>query len=214
MSGDLLHQGQPVLRAGSALGEARSAAILIHGRGSSAEDMLGLAQAIAPPGFAILAPQAAGRTWYPQRFLSPLAANEPWLSSALRVVADLVAECGRAQLPPERVVVGGFSQGACLALEFAARHPRRYGAILGLSGGLIGPPGLERRDGGDLAGTPVFIGCSDVDAHIPLASVKASAATMRAWGAEVTEKIYPGMGHTVNEDEVRLVRAMLRGVML
>jgi predicted esterase len=209
MSVPALHRGQPVLRAGHALEGARAAAILLHGRGGSAEDMLGLAEALPYAAFSYLAPAAARGTWYPQRFIAPLAANEPWLSSALDVIAGLLEECRLAHIPADRVVIGGFSQGACLTLEFAARNPRRYGAILGLSGGLIGPPDLLRADSGDLAGTPVLLGCSDIDAHIPLASVRASAVALRGLGAEVTEKIYPGMGHVICDDELDWARARM-----
>jgi predicted esterase len=211
MSGPALHRGQPVLRSGHALEGARAAAILLHGRGGSAEDMIGFAEALPYAQFAYLVPQAAGHTWYPERFLAPLGENEPWLGSALAVIAGLLTECSRAHIPPDRVVIGGFSQGACLALEFAARHPRRYGAVLGLSGSLIGPPEAARDDRGDLAGTPVLLGCSDIDRHIPLASVKASAAAMRRLGADVTERIYPGMGHVICDDELDWARErMLR----
>jgi predicted esterase len=208
-SPDHPHQGQPVLRAGAALGQARAAAILVHGRGGTAQSMFGFVEALAVPGLAFLAPQAAGRTWYPQRFIAPLAANEPWLSSALQTVADVLAECQRSGIGPERIVVAGFSQGACLSLEFAARNPRRYGGVIAFSGGLIGPPELPRRIAGDLAGTPIFLGCSDEDAHIPVASVHASSAAFRAAGAAVTEKIYPGMGHEIVEDELEHARAIL-----
>jgi len=209
VSAGSLHRGQPVLRAGHALEGARAAAILVHGRGGSAEDMIGLAEALPYASFAYRAPSAAGRTWYPQRFLAPLAANEPWLSSALGVIAGLLEECRLAHVPADRVVIGGFSQGACLTLEFAARYPRRYGAILGLSGGLIGPPDLPRSDRGDLAGTPILLGCSDIDPHIPLASVRSSAAALRGLGADVTERIYPGMGHVICDDELDWARARM-----
>ena len=212
ISPDHPHQGQPVLRAGLPLGEARAAVVLIHGRGGTAQSMFGLVDAFAVPGLAFLAPQAAGRTWYPQRFIAPLAANEPWLSSALRAVGEVVAECQRSGIGPERVVVAGFSQGACLSLEFAARHPRRYGGILAFSGGLIGPPEAPRSIAAGLAGTPIFLGCSDEDAHIPLGSVHASSAALRAAGAAVTEKIYPGMGHEIVEDELDQARAILTRV--
>jgi len=156
-----------------------------------------------------LAPQAAGHQWYPLRFVEPTARNEPALSAALAVVDDLVADVAAAGVPPERTVVLGFSQGACLATEYAARRPRRYGGIVGLSGGLIGSDAEVTAHAGDLAGTPVILGCSDVDSHIPLTRVKATSKVLAGLGADVDETIYPGMGHGIVEDEVRRVRALL-----
>jgi phospholipase/carboxylesterase len=204
-----LHQGQPVLARGRPLGEARAAMVLVHGRGDSAGGIMGLAGELPHPDFAYLAPQAAGGTWYPNRFVAPLASNEPWLSSALRRLAELLAQVEAAGVPPERTILLGFSQGACLALEYAARNARRYGGVAGLSGGLIGPDGTPRDYAGSLAGTPVLLGCSDVDFHIPLERVRESAAVLGRLGAQVDERIYPGMGHTVNQDEVDAVRAMM-----
>ncbi len=212
------HQGQPVAEAGVPLDEAAVAAILLHGRGASARSILGLAREIDQAGVAYLAPQAAGHTWYPQSFLAPLAQNEPGLASGLRAVGDLLARITEAGTPPERTVLVGFSQGACLASEFAARHPRRYGGVVALSGGLIGtsersghaPPDDKRFDyDGDLAGTPAFFGCSDVDPHIPLRRVEQSAAVFEDLGADVTKRIYEGMGHTVNPDEIEFMRGLL-----
>lgn len=206
------HQEQPVLRAGAALAEARAAAILVHGRGANAESILSLAAVLDRPEIAYLAPQAAGHSWYPYSFLAPVETNEPGLTSALEVISGLLRGLDASGFPPERVVLLGFSQGACLTLEFAARAPRRYGAVIGLSGGLIGPPGGLRAYRGSLASTPVFIGCSDGDPHIPLARVHETAALFRSLGGEVTERIYPGMDHTVNDDEVRHVRRLLAGL--
>jgi len=205
------HNGQAVLRGGTPLARARTALVLIHGRGASAEDIYSLGEEVAEgiPGVALLAPQAAGNAWYPQRFLAPLAQNEPYLGSALGVVAGLVDEIVRAGVAAERVVLIGFSQGACLCLEFAARHPRRYGGVAGLSGALIGPPGSPRTAGGSLAGTPVYLGCSDRDAHIPLASVEESAVVLEKFGARVVKSIFAGMGHTVNADELAAVRGIV-----
>jgi predicted esterase len=158
---------------------------------------------------AYLAPQAAGFTWYPNRFLAPIEANEPWLSSALMTVADLIAQVEAAGIPAEMVILAGFSQGACLAAEFVARNPRRYGGLLVFSGGLIGPSGTDFTYDGSLAGTPVFIGCGDRDAHIPVGRVEESAAALRELGAEVNAKIYPGMGHTIVEDELDEARRII-----
>src|SRR6478735_701455 len=173
------HAGQPVLRAGSPVADARLVAIMIHGRGASAENILQLAREFHAADIAYLAPQAAGSTWYPYSFLSPIEQNEPGISSGLRVIAGLVAELGRAGVPASRVGVLGFSQGACLSLEFAARHADRYAAVVGLSGGLIGPPGTPRDYVGSLGGTPVFLGCSDIDPHIPVERVRESGTVFR-----------------------------------
>jgi predicted esterase len=207
------HKGQAVLRGGAPLAAARTALILIHGRGASAEDIYPLGEEVAAgvPGVALVAPQAAGNAWYPQRFLAPLAQNEPYLGSALGVVAGLVDEIARAGVAAERIVLVGFSQGACLSLEFAARNPRRYGGVAGLSGALIGPPGSPRAPVGSLDGTPVYLGCSDRDAHIPLASVEESAGILAKLGARVTKSIFPGMGHTVNAEELAAVRGIVSG---
>jgi predicted esterase len=203
------HQGQPILAAGVPLERARAAMVLVHGRGASAESILTLVPEINQPGFAYLAPQAAGSTWYPYGFMSPIANNEPWLSSALAAVGGVLAAVESAGIPPERTVLLGFSQGACLATEFAARNARRYGAVVGLSGGLIGPDGAPRDYAGSLDGTPVFLGCSDVDPHIPKERVIESAEVLRRLGATVDARLYPGMGHTVSQDEIDAVRALM-----
>jgi predicted esterase len=206
------HQDQPVLAAGAPLYQARAAMILIHGRGATAESILDLAAAVDRPGFAYLAPQAAGNTWYPNSFLAPIPSNEPGLSSGLAVIAGLLAHVAAAGLPPEHTILLGFSQGACLTLEYVARHARRYGGVAGLSGGLIGPDGTPRDYAGSLAGTPIFLGCSDVDFHIPRERVEESAVVLRRLGGDVTMRLYPNMGHTVNADELAAVRALMTGV--
>ena len=203
------HGGQPVLTAGEPLGRARAALVLLHGRGAGAADILALAGELAPPGYASLAPQAAGHTWYPYSFLMPIERNEPHLSSALAAVEAVLARVAGAGIPPERTALLGFSQGACLALEFAARHARRYGGVIAFSGGLIGPDGTPRDYPGTLDGTPVFIGGSDVDAHIPLARMEESARVLERLGAAVDLRIYRGMGLTVNADELAAARAIL-----
>jgi predicted esterase len=204
------HQGGRVVAGGAPFASAKAAMILIHGRGATAESMMPLADAFGRDDVAYVAPQAAQNTWYPQSFLAPIAVNEPYLSSAMQMIADLIARLGKEGFSPERVGLLGFSQGACLATEFSARNARRYGCVAGLSGGLIGPPGTPRDYQGSLASTPVFLGCSDIDPHIPLQRVRETAAVLRALGAEVDERIYPGMGHTVNEDEIAAVRALLK----
>ena len=161
------------------------------------------------PGCAYLAPQAAGYAWYPNSFLAPIASNEPGLSSGLAVIASLLEKLAEAGIPPERTILLGFSQGACLSLEFAARNARRYGGLAGLSGGLIGPDGTPRDYPGSLDGTPVFLGCSDVDPHVPKKRVELSAEVLQRLGGNVTTRLYPRMGHTVNRDEIRQVQDMM-----
>jgi predicted esterase len=203
------HHGRPVLTLGPDPSAARLTMIMVHGRGASAEDILALAGELGTTDVAFVAPQAAGHTWYPYSFLAPLHDNEPGITSGLDVIAGLVDGLAARQIPHARIGLLGFSQGACLTLEFAARHPRRYAAVVGLSGGLIGPPGTPREYPGSLSGAPVFLGCSDVDPHIPLARVRETADVFRAMGASVDERIYPRMGHTVNQDEIRAVNALL-----
>jgi predicted esterase len=194
---------------GVAVEDALAAVIMIHGRGDSAAGILGLAEAFPTPGVAFVAPQATGNVWYPYPFMSPLDANQPWLDSALAAVGAVVDSVAGANVAHDKIVLLGFSQGACLASEYAARHPRRYGGVVALSGGLIGPEVVEDRYVGDLAGTPAFFGCSDVDAHIPIDRVVASAALYRDRGAAVEQRTYRGFGHSVNQDEVDWVQELL-----
>jgi len=201
-----------IVASGVPLGEARAAAVLLHGRGGSAEDVLGLAQELGQSDIAYLAPQAAGHTWYPHSFLAPFQQNEPHLSNALAAVGATLERLAQEGFGAERVALIGFSQGGCLALEYVARNATRYGAVAGLSAGLIGPPGTPRNYAGSLAGTPVFLGCSDVDSHIPLARVHESRDVFQTLGGEVTERIYPGMGHTVNAEEIAHVAKLLAGI--
>lgn len=207
------HAGRPIAATGAPAAAANAALVLVHGRGGDAADMLGLAELVAPPGTLCLAPQAAGNTWYPRRFNEPAACNEPHLSSALSVLDDLVDRLVRDGFAADRIALLGFSQGACLALEFARRRGQRLGAVIGLSGGLIGeavappPPGA-----GPLGGMPVLLGCSERDPHIPLGRVRETEAVLRALGAEVTARIYPGGGHGINEDELGFARRLLARV--
>ncbi|MGQ0602935.1 MAG: alpha/beta hydrolase [Anaerolineales bacterium] len=207
-----LHDDQPVYTTGEKLETARAAMIMLHGRGADAPSILELAREFGVPEVAYLAPQAANYTWYPNRFNMPIASNEPWLASALALVSGTVDHTIMAGIPPERVFVLGFSQGACLALEFGARNPRRYGGLIALSGALIENGDQPREYEGSLAGTPIFLGCSDVDVHIPQDRVVRSADLLVGLGANVTLRLYPGMGHTVNDDEVTQVKAMLADV--
>jgi phospholipase/carboxylesterase len=206
------HAGTSVLHTGAPLDTAQVAMIMIHGRGATAESILLLAGDLGAPGVAYLAPQAVGDTWYPYPFMEPIHRNEPWLSSALEVVGWVCQQVEEAGIPAERMLLLGFSQGACLTLEFTARNARRYGGVAGLSGGLIGPDGTPRDYPGSLEGTAVFLGCSDVDFHIPKERVLDTEQVLRGLGAEVTTRLYPNMGHTVNEDEIKFVRKMIDGL--
>ena len=203
------HHGQPLITDGESLDTAQAAMIMVHGRGASAADIISLSEFFDVPGFAYLAPQAAGYTWYPYSFLSPIERNEPYLSSALEVVATVLNRVNKAGIPTEKTILLGFSQGACLSTEFAARNPRRYGGLAILSGGLIGPEETVFAYDGSLAETPVFLGCSDVDFHIPQERVQETTRILRGMGADVTERLYPGMGHTINQDEIDFVIEMM-----
>jgi phospholipase/carboxylesterase len=191
-----LHDTKGTARFGRPLSQARGAVILVHGRGSSPHDIAGLADVIPGAGLAFLAPAATDGTWYPHRFLSPLERNEPRLSSALSVIDQLVTGVLAAGIAPEQIGLAGFSQGACLVLEYAARHPRRYGFVAGLSGALIGPPDTPRPSG-DLSRTPVLLGCAELDAHIPFDYVERSAKVFSLLNADVTKQIFPGAAHAI-----------------
>ena len=204
------HDGQPVLHAGASIADARIVTIAIHGRGASADDILGVTREFTAPDVAYLAPQAAGNTWYPYSFLAPMDQNEPGLSSALNLIEGLVGQLRQQGVPSERVALMGFSQGACLTCEFAARHATRYALVAAFSGGVIGPPGTPRRYAGSFGGTPIFLGCSDVDPHIPIERVHESADVFTAMGAVVDKRVYPGMGHTISRAEIEVVDALLR----
>ncbi len=203
------HQSQPLVTDGTPLDRAGAAVILLHGRGATARGMLGLAAELDVDDVAYLAPQAQRGSWYPNSFLAPTDANEPELTSALQAIEDALNEASEAGIPRERVALIGFSQGGCLASEFVARNARRYGGLAVLSGGLIGPEGTPRDYDGSLDGTPVFLGCSDVDPHIPLERVEETAIVFEGLDADVTKQVYEGMGHTVNEDELRYVSELV-----
>lgn len=204
------HGNTPVLQVGATLGQASRALLLLHGRGASAEDILGLTQEFTlPEDLIAIAPQASGSVWYPQRFIAPLEMNQPYLSSALQRVAELVNSLEKSGIPAEKIIIGGFSQGACLATEFILRNPRRWGGLLAFSGGYIGPPGTNRAPFGSLESTPALLGCSNIDPHIPLARVEETAHLLTASGAQVNKRIYPGMGHTINLDEIEQAQLIL-----
>lgn len=194
---------------GRPLADASGAVILLHGRGASAEDILMLASDLYLPELVYLAPQAAGYSWYPNSFLAPIASNEPWLDSALRKVETTLQMANDAGISADRVVIGGFSQGACLATEFVARHPRHYGGLLAFSGGLIGPPGADLTHPGDLAGTSVFFGGGDPDPHVPWQRVQESARILGGMGATVTSRRYANRPHTISRDELEFARKLI-----
>lgn len=206
------HAGQPVLRAGPPVGDGGSAVIAIHGRGGGASDIIGLAKAIDLPDVSWLAPEASSHTWYPYSFLTPVGQNQPFLDSAISVVGGLFQHLEDSGIPAGNVVLLGFSQGGCLASEFVARHPQRFGGLVVFSGGLIG----ERIEPGDyqagLADTPVFGGCSDSDPHIPLERFEQTGRILAAQGAAVDFRVFPGMGHTINLEELEAARELIAGV--
>jgi predicted esterase len=206
------HAGQPVIATGESLRRASAVLILLHGRGATAESILELTPYMQRSRVAYLAPQAIYNTWYPYSFLEPMERNEPYLSSALARVSAVVDQLLSAGIPASHIVLGGFSQGACLAAEFAARNARRYGGLIAFSGGLIGPPDTPRDYPGTFDGMPVFLGCSDIDPHIPLERVEETAGVLARMGAVVDKRIYPRMGHTVNQDELDAATALLAGV--
>ncbi len=206
------HAGQPVETMGRPLGEGSAAMILVHGRGAAPGNILELAEALPHPEFTYLAPAASGNTWYPFSFMAETERNEPGISSGIGVLADLVERVVVAGVPRGRIILAGFSQGACLASEFAVRHAARYGGVLAFSGGLIGPPGTTWEYPGEFDETPVFMGCSDVDAHVPLSRIEESAAVFSRMGARVEKRIYPGMGHLINDDELAHARTIVDAV--
>ncbi len=202
------HQGQQLVTGGTDLADAEAALVCTHGRGATARRMIQLADEVGQEGVAALAPQAARRTWYPNSFLDPVERNEPGRSSGLQAVSDAIDEANDAGIPTERVMLIGFSQGACLASEYLARNPRRYGGLAALSGGLIGEQ-LDDEYPGDLEGTPVFLGCSDTDPHIPEERVHETAAVLESMDANVTKRLYEGIGHGITEDELAVVSDMV-----
>jgi phospholipase/carboxylesterase len=203
------HGGGELLSYGSPLGEGDAVVIMVHGRGAGPANIIELAPAFNAPSVTFLAPGASGGTWYPMGFMSEIARNEPGISSGISVIHGLIDEAVSKGIPQERIVLLGFSQGACLATTAAQRRPTRYGGVVAYSGGLIGPPGTVWDEAGDFAGTPAFFGCSDRDAHIPEERVRESAALFERMGADVTTRIYPGMGHLVNENEIEFTRDLL-----
>ncbi|NUN69534.1 MAG: phospholipase [Bacteroidetes bacterium] len=207
-----LHHAEMVVNAGEDLGSASAAVIMLHGRGATADSIIGLSSYLPASGIAYIAPQATGNVWYPYSFLAPIEQNEPWLSAALNRVSEIVDHTVRAGIPERKIMLLGFSQGASLSLEWTARNARPIGAVFGLSGGLIGPLGALRTYPGRLDGTTAFLGCSDVDFHIPKERVRESADVLTAMNAAVTMRLYPDMDHTVNDDEIAFVRQTVEGI--
>jgi len=206
------HAGQPERTAGPAAEQARAVLVMLHGRGGSAESILSLYPRLHVPHAAAIAPQAANNSWYPQTFLAPIENNQPHLDSALRRIDALLGDLVGRGIPMERIALLGFSQGACLAAEYVARRPRRYGAIMLLTGGLIGPPGTPRDYSGSLEGTPVFLGTSDPDPHVPPERVEETADVLRRMGGAVELRRYPGLPHTINQDELAACRALIEAI--
>jgi len=211
MAGDP-HADEQRLTMGPPLAQADAAVLALHGRGATARSILQVVSQLGVDGVAGVAPQASRNTWYPTGFMEPIEENEPWLSAALSVVGETIADVEAAGIPPESVVLLGFSQGACLASEFVARNARRYGGLVAFSGGVIGPPGTPRDYEGSLDGSPVFLGCSDRDPHIPADRVEDTAEVFAALDGDVTKRLYEGMGHTINEDELDAARTIVSGV--
>ena len=203
-----MHQHK-IITAGKKLTEAKKALIMVHGRGGSAEDILSLAAHLNVKDFALLAPQATNNSWYPASFLSPPAVNEPWLSSAIKVLADTVSEIESGGIAKENIYFTGFSQGACLTLEYVTRNATKYGGVAAFTGGLIGDKIHPANYKGDFANTPVFIGTSNPDPHVPVERVYATTNILKQMNATVTEKIYANMGHTITQDEIEQANALV-----
>lgn len=204
-----IHQDQPVTESGAPPTRAKAAMILLHGRGATAKGILSLSDDLAQPDVRYLAPQAYSRTWYPYPFTDPIEKNEPWLNSALQKIFDLIEQLNNEGFSTDQIILLGFSQGACLAQEFAARHPQKYGGVAGLSGGLIGENLQNKSFTGSLEGTPVYIGAGDNDPWFDLERIHQSASIFENLGGRVTKKIFPGKGHTIVDEELKQIRKMI-----
>jgi predicted esterase len=204
-----IHQNQPVLTYGTALNDARVAVILLHGRGGTAQSILGLAAQLPQEKIAYLAPQAANQTWYPNSGFIPIEANEPYVSSAFQTVVNLLAQITAAGIAGDKVVLGGFSQGACLAAEFVARHPQRYGGLFVLSGALLGPPDSPRQYAGSLEGTPVFVAGVDHDPWVTERQLRLTGQVLEEMGGSVHVEVQPGAEHTIRTMEIAHVSNMI-----
>lgn len=206
------HKNQPVLQSGAAKNEAKAVMIMLHGRGATAESILSFADKFVFPNVTYLAPQAKVNTWYPYRFIEPREKNEPGITSGLQLIESIISQLNQKGFSTEKIILFGFSQGACLALEYAARNPHKYGGIIGLSGGLIGDKLNYSNYTGSFHQTHVFLGCSEIDFHIPIERVKETTKIFKLLNASVIEKIYPGMDHTINEEEIEIVSGMIKNV--
>ncbi len=204
---------QDELEWGHPIGQADAAMVLLHGRGSSSSDIKELATLFHSDRFAFIAPGAEGGAWYPYSFLSPIARNEPYLSRSLARIKVLLERIRASGITPSRTMLLGFSQGACLALEFTAREPGNYAAVVGLSGGLIGPPGTAWQTKGRADALTVFLGCGEPDPHIPIERVEQTARFFTSTGARVEKRIYPGLGHSINQDEIEQVKKLMSGIL-
>ena len=205
-----MHQ-KNIISAGKQLSATGKVLIMLHGRGGSADDILSLASHFNVDDFTLLAPQATNNSWYPYSFLAPPAQNEPWLSSALKILEEMLQELYSKGIASENVYFTGFSQGACLTMEFVTRNANRYGGIAAFTGGLIGDKIYKENYKGDFQGTPVFIGTSNPDAHVPVERVYATANILKDMNAAVTEKVYVNMGHTINQDEIEMANKIVFG---
>jgi phospholipase/carboxylesterase len=203
------HESQKIIFEGADIYSAKSAMILIHGRGATAESILTLTNEFSADNYIYAAPQANGNTWYPYSFLSPIEENEPGLSSGLNVIDKLHKELNDSHIPNNEIILLGFSQGACLVLEYTARNVKKYKGVIGLSGGLIGDKIDRKRYSGSFENCPLFLGCSDIDPHIPLERVEETALVFKELQAAVTKRIYKGMGHSINEDEINFIRSIM-----
>lgn len=207
------HQKSKIHEYGAPVSRAKAAMIMIHGRGATAKGMFSLADQFAQPDFHYSAPQAQNHTWYPYSFLEPIEKNQPGLSSGLQLIQDLLDSMTRESIPKERIILLGFSQGACLVTEFAARHPQKLGGVVALSGGLIGASISLETYTGSMTQTPVFIGCSDNDPYVPNERLEVTSAVFEKLNANVNKQIYKGMGHRINEEEIKEVRRMMAGIL-
>lgn len=207
------HQESETFKHGASLSRAKAAMIMVHGRGAMAKGMFPLADQLAQPDFHYIAPQAQYHTWYPHSFLEPREKNQPGISSGIQLLHDLLESIVEADIPKEKIILLGFSQGACLATEFSARHPQKLGGVVALSGGLIGPAINQKDYSGSMEQTPVFIGCSDNDPHVPQRRIDETEAVFEKLNADVNKQIYKGMGHTIIDEEIKQVRGMMADIL-
>lgn len=207
------HVGQPIETTGRPLGEGRAVMIMIHGRQAAPVNILQLVDSLSQPEFTYIAPAAANNTWYPYSFMADKEQNEPGISSGVAVIDGVVSDVVNKGILKDHIVLLGFSQGACLTAEYAVEHADRFGGVILYSGSVIGPPGTTWAYGGSFDGTPIFMGCSDVDSHVPLERIEEGAAVFERMGATVTKRIYPGMGHQINDDEIAFTQGLMRNLL-